>query len=250
MARRRAASDTGRAGPGQPPPPSRRWISPGLAGGQLGPSRRLSPLGLPGRGAPPGRAETAARPRPAAPAPTWARDPEPRRPLRRRAPDLSPRRPQPLRPASPNPLPAPPRPPAACGDPDPRRPAHPETPLCSRHRRALSGSPYRSGEREFPGVPCLGLRLSGSRKPSSISRRAALPSVARLRKVLELRRTGTLWLPVDGAEGRETSGFPQALASAGPSPLPSISMGCDPPSSRMSPHPENPSETLQVLRRV
>lgn len=40
-------------------------VSPGLAGGQLRPRWRLGPLGLPGRGAPQGRAETAAPPRPA-----------------------------------------------------------------------------------------------------------------------------------------------------------------------------------------
>lgn len=54
----------GRAGgAGQPPPPSRRSVSPGLAAGQLAPRPRLCPLarslarwlGRPGRGAPPGR---------------------------------------------------------------------------------------------------------------------------------------------------------------------------------------------------
>lgn len=66
-----------RAGPGAPPPPSRRSVSPDLARGQLRPRWRLGSLRLPGRGAPPGRAETAAPPRPAfqCPPPTRRRTP-------------------------------------------------------------------------------------------------------------------------------------------------------------------------------
>lgn len=69
-----------RAGPGAPPPPSRRSRLPGLAGGQLRPRR--SAARLPGRGAPPGRTQTAARPasrRPRAPRrpPAGTRGPDP-----------------------------------------------------------------------------------------------------------------------------------------------------------------------------
>lgn len=118
-------------GAGQPPPPSRRSVSPGLAAGQLAPRPRLCPLarslarwlGRPGRGAPPGRTETAACTAPPSPGP------QPRRPLRRWPRLRSSSCPRPARPA-----------------PHPPRTAQLRTPRVSRVFSLCGISPaFRSG---------------------------------------------------------------------------------------------------------
>lgn len=82
-------------------PPAAR-VSPGLARGQLRPRWRLGQLGLPGRGAPPGRVETAAPPRPAlqCPPPPPRRTPS-RDSLSRALPLAAPPTPPPDMPSSP-----------------------------------------------------------------------------------------------------------------------------------------------------
>lgn len=131
MARRREVSDSRAGGAGQPPPPSRRSVSPGLAAGQLAPRPRLCPLarslarwlGRPGRGAPPGRTETAACTAPPSPGP------QPRRPLRRWPRLRSSSCPRPARPA-----------------PHPPRTAQLRTPRVSRVFSLCGISPaFRSG---------------------------------------------------------------------------------------------------------
>lgn len=140
MARLAAASDARAGGRGRARrrlPPAAR-VSPGLARGQLRPRWRLGPLGLPGRGAPPGRVETAAPPRPALQCPPPPPRPTPCRDALSRAGPLAapPDAPRGSPRLSRNPLPPPPRPPARLPDPDPRRPVPPKMPLFSRLRLA------------------------------------------------------------------------------------------------------------------
>lgn len=104
MARLGAASDARAGGRGRARhrlPPAAR-VSPGLARGQLRPRWRLGQLGLPGRGAPPGRVETAAPPRPAlqCPPPPPRRTPS-RDSLSRALPLAAPPTPPPDMPSSP-----------------------------------------------------------------------------------------------------------------------------------------------------
>ncbi|XP_063507454.1 actin nucleation-promoting factor WASL-like [Pongo pygmaeus] len=159
MARRRAASDAWSGGRGRARhrlPPAAR-VSPGLAKGQLRPRWRLGPLRLPGRGAPPGRAETAAPPRPALQRPPPPPRGTPCRDSVSRAETLcrSPGVPSLSVPFAGNLLSSPPRPPAGNLDPDPRRPAQPRMPLFSRHGLAPRGISLASARDAAKAGACV-----------------------------------------------------------------------------------------------